>query len=645
MAAAEKDLTISSLRGGVNNSDPAISLPEDQCVLAKNVEWVESMLGERRRGSVAISVSGSDISGKDRVTFLHRHLPTSDETASELWVLGVTGTSSSALCKKTTSWTTITLSEAITLTSGYQYQVAGQTLHGKLFLAYKSSVDRLHVSSNGTTVRKTGFGEPAAPTGADQGAGAIEAVRYYRVRYTEQVGGATTRRSEPSNVLTHDPVAAASVRVTKPATISEGETHWELEASHDNIDFYVIATTAVGTTFYDDSNTNYTTFTLSEDVGGYENIHSGEFLSADEDRLLIGGSFEDDDLASRVSWTPVFNDTGAGNDERIPITTTNFLDLDTFEGGKLTGLSNPVIGSVWATKLSHIYKLVRTTDNTKAYDPVTITKARGALKGSLAAGIDQRGMAALYFLDPQVGPCRIGVNGIQQCGADIRITWKTLNIDATDVVCRAIYYPEARQVHWWIAETGQNKPTLRLVLQVNESRDFADGIRRGWAIWDGNSAKAIAACLYSTNIDAGTARNKVLVPFIGLEGLGLIHRTDTGTDDNGVAYTARIKTKPYWLKSILHKFGVRVGALLAKAVTGASVDLAVYRDFEIETTKTVEDISFTATGTENQVIKFLDNLTGSEMRVAQFEFIDVDSPGDRWELNQLAVVETPGQQA
>lgn len=377
---SERDLIISSLRGGMNNADPSISLPDDQCVLAKNVEWVESMLGERRRGSVAISVSGSDLSGRDRVTFLHRHLPTSDETAAELWALGVTGTASSSLCKKTTSWSTITLSEAITLTGSYQYQVSAQTLHGKLFLAYKSAVDRLHVSSNGTTVRKTGIGEPAAPTAANQGAGAIEVIRYYRIRYTEQVGGATIRRSEPSITLTFDPTAAGAVRVTKPASLSEGETHWELEASHDSIDFYTIAVTVVGTTFYDDSNTDYTTFELSETVEDYALIPSGEFLSADEDRLLIGGSFEEDEFASRVSWTPVFNDPGVGNDERIPTATTNFLDLDTYEGGKLTGLSSPVMGSVWAFKTSHIYKLVRTGDRARAYEPVTMTKARGAVR-------------------------------------------------------------------------------------------------------------------------------------------------------------------------------------------------------------------------------------------------------------------------
>src|SRR6185503_4413834 len=95
------DFRITSTRGGLNNSDPSNAIPDDQVVTAENVEWITSMLGERRRGCEAISVTGSDLVGKDRVSFLYRHSPTPDETASQLWAFGVTGTSSSALCFKT----------------------------------------------------------------------------------------------------------------------------------------------------------------------------------------------------------------------------------------------------------------------------------------------------------------------------------------------------------------------------------------------------------------------------------------------------------------------------------------------------------------------------------------------------------------
>ena len=57
------------------------------------------------------------------------------------------------------------------------------------------------------------------------------------------------RRSEPSESLEFTPAGTATgAIVSKPATISEDETHWELEASLDDVNFYVVGTTDVGTT-------------------------------------------------------------------------------------------------------------------------------------------------------------------------------------------------------------------------------------------------------------------------------------------------------------------------------------------------------------------------------------------------------------
>lgn len=642
------DFIIKSLRGGMNDSDPPIALPDDQCVLAQNVEFHRSMLGERRRGSTAIDITGSDLVGNDRCTLLYRHLPTTDETAAQLWAFGVTGTASSDLCYKDITWHTVSPLDAITVTGTYQYQLQAQTLHGKLFIAYKSGQDRLH-AWDGTSLRRTGLAEPAAPTAADTGSGSFSGTRYYRVRYTVQSGGATLRRSEPSGTLTKTPSGSGSaLRITKPASISEGETHWELEASVDNANFYRIATTVVGTTTVDDS-TVYATgyavaFTLSEDVGDYSLLPSGRYLTADEDRLLVGGSFEDSALASRVSWTPVFNDPGAGNDERIPTDTDNYLDLDGFEGGPLTGLSATVNGYVYAFKQHHIYRLVRTGVRTRAYDAIALTKERGALPGSVVAGIDQSGRPTLYFLDPDVGPCRIGANGVESCGAGIFETWLTVNLDAASVISRGVYYPEAKQVHWWIATDDADSPDLHLVLQTNEIRSGVDGARRGWAVWDGPSASALAACMFADNIDDDSARSNVLVPFIATTGDGLIWRTDTGSDDNGTEYEARIVTKPYTTGNLLHQFESKNGALLAKAQDGASIDITISADFGL-VTKTVEDISLAPAGAEEHVIRALDNLSLAEMKVVQIEFIDTDTPGERWELNQFALREVGGQKS
>ena len=641
------DLVINSLRGGVNNSDSPMALPDDQATAMTNIEIVESMLGERRLGTSAITLPAF-LSGKDRVPFVYRHLPTSDETAAELWALAVTGTTTASLGRKTTAWQSeVTISDTATLTGFSQYRWQAVSVHGKLFFAYDSNVDRLHVW-DGTSMRRVGLDNPAAaPTAADVGAGgSISGVRYYRVRFVKQVSGTTVVRSEPSSALTHTPAGTpTSVTVTRPALISESETHWELEASTDNANFYRIATTATGTSTYSDTANSYTNGTLSEDTGDYELIGSARYLSVDDDRLIWAGNWESDTTAARVGWTPVYGADGVGNDERFETDTDPFKDLDTYSGGGITGLSEPVLGGIWAFKLSAVYKLTRTGLRANAYDSDKYTDAVGAVHGSVVTGVDETGQPCVYFLDAEQGPCRIGLGGIKRCGDDIRTTWKDLNIDATKVIASALYYPLKKQVIWCIATGSSNIPDTAIVLHTDKSRTFADGIRKGWTLWNGNRAKALSMCLFADNIEDNAARSLTLVPFIGLEGLSLIHRCDTGTTDNAVAYTATTTSKPYWFKTIMNNFAVMRARLIAKATASAQVTVKCIKNFDTtaETTATVSDVSLAAAATETDVIKDLDNLIGADMTVAQFQFTDPTTVSAQWRVDHFSVREEIGQ--
>jgi hypothetical protein len=651
---AKNDITIVSLKGGLNNTDDPSAIPADQCTEAFNVEFDKSMLGRRRAGTDAITLSAA-LDAHDRVPFLFRHIPGTDATAAELWAFGVTGTASSTLDRKTSSWQgAITPTDAITITGTYQYQLQAASLHGKLFLAYKSGQDRMHVW-DGTNLRRTGLAEPAAPTAADTAvAGSFSGVRYYRVRYVVVSGSTVLRRSEPSDALTFTPNGAFNgATVTKPASISESETHWELEASTDNNLFYRIARTVVGTTTVTDT-TAYTTgyplvsgAVLSADIGDYSLIHSGRFLVADEDRLLVLGSFEDTALASRVAWTPVGGDiTGDGNDERLESDKTPYVNLDGLEGGGITGGASGSFGNVYVFKSERIYKLTRTRDRERAYIANTESKTMGALEGSIVNGIDQTGASAIYFWDANLGPCRIGQWGIQHCGADILETVKTVNLSATQVVCRAVYYPEKRQVHFHIATGSSNIPDTCLVLQTTEMRNTEAGdARRGWSIYNGNRAKAIAVCTFATNIDDNTTRGLRLAPFIGLEGLGLVHRTDTGTTDNSVAFNGSIKTKPFTPVGELHEFEIMAGSLVAKEDDTATLDVKILKNYGQTTPTTVSSVSLAGTGSETVVVKRLNDLSAAELEAAQIQFTDPASPTGRWELIKFQAKLSPGQSA
>lgn len=642
------EIIVSSLRGGMNNTDPAIAIPEDQSVLSQNTELVESMLGERRLGTDAITLP-SFLSARDRITFLHRHLPTADETEAQLWALGVTGTSAAHLGYKDTAWHEVTISDTPTLTDFGQYRWQAATLHAKLHTGYQSDQDRFHLF-DGTSHRRSGLAEPGVVAATDTASGgSFAGTRYYRKRVIEMVGSTILRRSEPSDSVTFAPTGSnVGATVTRGTVPGEGETHWELEASEDNANFYLLATTAIGTTSVADTTayaTGYTAGELSEDIGDYSLLWSARYVTVDEDRILIAGSHVDDALASRVGWTPVFNAPGVGNDERMVESEDPTLDLDTYKHGPVTGLSSTMLGGNWVTKQKAIYKLTRSGSASAAYDADLFTDVIGGIHGSLVAGVDETGQPCLYAIDLEQGPYRIGVGGIKRCGEDLRTTWKTLNINASAVVTSCAYYPKKKQVIWNIATGASNAPDTSIVLHVDKSRSFDDGVRKGWTLWTGVRAQALTMTLFASNIEDGTARNLNLVPYIGGAMTGLLHQCDTGVDDNGTAFVAMTTTKPYVAESILHQYEVRAAALLGKAVTGAAVDVTCIRDFGLEDTVTVSDVSFTPTGSEGSVIAPLDNLKGAEMHVAQISFTDVDVPTAQWSLDRFDMLATPGQQA
>lgn len=654
------DFLISSLRGGQSEDTP-LALPDDTCTICHNVEFVRSALGERRRGAEAVDLTGSGITGYDQIVWMFHHHPSPSLDQAQFWVLAQlsSGLTFTFLYKDATGWHTVVPVDGITQDGFSQFHVQGQTLHGKLFIAYNSSVDRLHVW-DGTTLRRTGLAEPAAPSVAEQGVGTFSGIRYYRVRYATLSGSTVLRRSEPSETTTYDPAAfgsnGLSARVTKPAAVNEGETHWEIEASTDNANFYRIARQAVASTTYDDSvdySTGYANASgsvLSEDIGDYDLIPSAKYLTAVDDRLMVGSSFEDDALASRVMWTPVFNTEGAGNDERLVLSTEPSVDLDNYEGGHLTGLSTPLNGYVFASKDSHLYQLNKSGVRRAAYEVTVLTKSRGAIEDSMVSATDNLGNPTLFALDPDVGPIRFSPRGVEPCGLDLTDTWDTVNLDATFIVCRTAYFHEKQQVHWWVATNGSNIPNKRLVLHTTEMREAEDGTRKGWVIWDGPSAAALSVVIFPDNLDdiadGPSARH---VPYIGVAGGGLIWKTDTGSTDNGTTYHARIVTKPFVQANLLHKYECKNASIFAKGTSSATLDITVHglRPGLGAISKTVSGIDFTpVAGEGDYVIRHLDNLSMSDTNTLQLEIEDTDPAGSgQWSLGQIAIREVGGQKS
>lgn len=638
---AAEPLVIPSFRGGINQNDAPMGLQADQVESALNVELDEAMLGQRRLGCMTYALTSSGLADETAVVHINEFCSTNDVAAAQKWAVAATPGVSTTFAKETSgTWAEVTPDDAPTNTSPNVYAFTSQPLNALMFFAYPSAQDRLHVW-DGTYLRRTGLAAPgAAPTVANAGSGTFSGTRYYRVRFIERNASAVVvRRSEPSADVTFNPSGSgASATITRPADTSEHATHWELEASIDDSFYYLIATTIMATTTASDSTniatTSYATVgTESPEIGEYDLQPSAKFLIADQDRLLGLGHWTDTAEQSRVWWTPVYSDPGAGNNERLPLSTggDNYVDLDNFEGGAITGGSLTIGGTIYIFKWGAIYRLTRTGDINHAYDVECLTKSRGALPGSIVAGTDEYGRQCVYFLDPYIGPCSVGPSGLRDIHG-VRTTWgRVTNTSSTLVQVRGCFYPLRRQVKWWIAVDGNTTPNFGLVLQTNYMRPSSGGegaVDGSWTQFDGLISKITAVGMWHERTIENGIEALRYRPFIGMPvqtgivATEMIQRTDVADLDNATAYSASIVSRPFALVGIQDQWEVMCASLLATASSTASFKVSCKRDFGLETS-TARTQTLTAAGSEAYVIRNIDDLFMAEARVIQFVLQDV----------------------
>lgn len=619
-------LNVTSLRGGVNYTDPPVSLPADAAVSSINMDFSESTLGASRNGAITVSSPENGNTVK-----LYRHFPTNAIKDAQLFAtFNNAGTAKAYLRSPILGWgSALTFKDAPTMSEGLLGEVQCQSLHGKLFLAYPSSQDRLHVIDAGsTTIRRAGLAAPAAaPTVGNTGSGTYAAVlRYYRVRYTVQSSGVTVLRSEPSASQSFTPSGSGTAaRVTKPAAVSEGETHWEVEASVDNVNFYRLATVVVGTTTYDDSASvaTYSSNPLSADIGDYTLPFSSKYLVADEDRLVMAGSWSNDAYKSRVTWTPVGASPGVGNDERLELDTDPFCDLNGYEGGEITALSRSTNGYLYAFKNGQVYRLVRTGNRAQAYVPLLISPSVGAFPNSVVPAFDEVGNPAEYFWDMQLGPQRIGASGVEDCGQDIRAIAAAVNADAAIPVV-GLYYPNRKQVWFYIATGANNTPNHKLVFQIRDGRRQADSVRGGWTLHTGASCTALTATMYSRVSAQINATSNDMLPTIGLPSTGasIVALADTGGLDLGEDFLASVMSRPFSVAGLLRKMGATAATLVARQGADARVLMQAVRDYGTETESLPVSLE---SETQTRIIAPIDNFALSELRAVN---IGLASQGD-----------------
>jgi hypothetical protein len=555
---------INDLSGGLNDTDAPQDLAANQCTIAQNVEWVTTKFAQRRQGGTNGIHATEPWSAQASLLALLRHTPTADEGAAELFAIDTTGPPVMGRLAGGNQFAAVTVTDSWATTGNAHLLLNGVSLNGKFFVAGDTSVDRLHVIESGV-MRRVGLATPAAPTAADTGAGSYAATtRYYKVQWRD-ANAANRPHSELSPALTFTPSGSGThARVTRPSLPGETESHWYLWGSPDNVNYYLLAKTAVGTSTFDD-NTNPSDYAglgttilgttnpstgFPTDADYFTPPHSPKYILADEDRLILLSSWETASMASAVMWTPVLGTTPPGfavsDDERLP--STSRLDLDRSDGGGITG-GGLMGGSVWVFKLSHIYELARTGNVDLPYRVVWSTKALGAISHkSIVQGEDDFGRECLYFLS-QRGPYRLGARGLEYLGRDIETLWGTVNRSASPAPF-GVWHQTKRQVQWWVTTGAASLPDKKLVLHVRHTRAQENGdIRGGWAVHTEGAADAYCACMFANTL--GATMSLDLKPYVGQkwvtslpDGPCIKYDADgTYTDRGGnqTTYIARVK--------------------------------------------------------------------------------------------------------
>ncbi len=640
MATKQRPVVIQSLRGGRNAVDPPLLLPDSQAVEALNVDWYRASVARKRGGSTAVSMTGH--SGSDNIDGLFRHTPSADEADAESWLVDAAGDVSAL--DNSASWSGRALSPSDTINASNTHLWNAASFNGNLYLAFDSDEDRLHMW-DGTDIRRVGVGTPAAPTVDNNGSGSYTAtLRYYKVAYTVQSGGITLRRSELSPNVSFTPSGSGTdAEVTKPTTISEGETHWEVYGSADDVNYYMLSAVAVGTSTYNDSAapSTYSGNTLEDTPGKNTVLGSAKYLVIDDDRVVTAGSWEETAHESTVFYTPVQGDADVGDAERRYETTSNKarLTLDRGIGGEITGMVGPLNGFIYVFKWGRIYRLVRTGVSIAPYQAVTVSEQVGCVYGkTIVRAVDEMGSSAIYFLSDH-GPYRISaVHGLQFIGHEIEDVWSTINLDAT-IIGHGIYHPAKEQVWFWVATDSSTTPDTIMMFDTSLGMTSEHGeVHGGWAKWTGDLAAARCSAMLAET--PGASMSRALKPHAGMASNVILQADTTDTDDNGTAYQAYVKTKAFALAGLGRYFGARQVSVTGEASAGAHIEVTVETDFGLSSTS--EQVDLTASHNETRVLRRAP-LDFTQVEAIQVQVGDTAAIANSWRIDAVGLLASEEQ--
>lgn len=624
---------------------------DDMAVEAMNVVFERDCLCKKRNGSTAVSITGTFTAFYSATRFV----PAQDDTAAEIHFTDQSSTTKLMRVAAGTAAVALTLKDNISNPPG-PYRMDWAALNGKLYAAAQTGVNRLHVydpALSTTTWRRVGLALPAAATVANTGSGSYEAViRYYRIRWLTVAGSRIKLMSNAGAVVSFTPSGTGTAaRVTRPAAAGEVETHWRVEGSADDAEYYILSgNIAIATTTYDDSTNpaNYSDGTAVPEVGAFTPWPSVRFLISTGDRLVGFGAYETSagdgmpPYNGRVYYSPVLGTSidGQDDDERVSNTLTNlgWIDMGRDANAEDRALCGPMDGQIFVWQSRGMWRLVGSGIYTAPYRRIPVSKVVGAVsQQSCFVGEDEAGRPCVYFLDPQSGPYRYGQGGLQWCGYDVQDIWSTINLNAVTAVAHGIYDPSSRRCIWWLSVGSDQYPSIAIAFQTRLGVPTPnEGIRKGWSRWSVGSSNIRGSVMLPETIGASMSRK--LKPYAF--DVSLLKIDDaTSTTDNGTNFQAYITSKAF-TAGPLNVFK-RLGKAYVKAAAaiGVTIRLTLVRNFGDEADRTF-DTSIAAAGSETRVMARYDAAALTYANTFQATLGDSAAISNAWTLDKfVATVE------
>jgi hypothetical protein len=635
--SAYKWLPLASFLGGRHAAEAPISLKDSEVVQARNGDFFRTHLFRKRGGATAPSI-GSVFTGV--ISSLISHLPSNNQALAELWGVDDATPPIVGRMAAATTFSAVTMLDAVSTGGGYR--VRGASFSGKLYLAYDSAVDRMHVydpTLSSPQVRRFGLGTPSPPTVADSAGGGTypATIRYYRVRNRIKNGTLILAQSEPSTSVAFTPAGnKLNATVTKAAASGELETHWVLEGSPDNVTFFELSEIVVGTTTYLDTAlvATYAQGTISAVAGAYAVATSWKYVIAAFNRVFGAGGWESGAKQSRVWYTTALGTTDIADDERIPNTEglRNSFDIQEGTGGDITGFAGPIYGSVYVFKYSQIHNFQPTGASDPVFNVLEQSLTRGAIEQeAIDVGEDAQNRPCIYFLDSQIGPMVTGPTTPTAIGDGVRDQWDLVNLAATIRVGWVLDYPGKGQVWFAWAISAGNEPT---VLGIYDKQTG------GWTVLDtgGKIRLARAAVAFARTLGASMSRD--LVPYVSYSSTAnkLLRCDTTDTADDSTTFQALVKSKPYALNNG-KPFRMTGPWILAKAQSG--VTLTVICDADLGVKTQTGTILLTADGSEPYVFRQVEGIDLECTHCMQLSIGDSAAVSNTWQIDAIWIPMMP----